>query len=238
MTGFYTGWGGSKASGLSVDPLGVEGWFLDLFFSVTMLEPVSELEQMAASASSLNMPWPPSAVGRWNSWEDERKVNGPEGMSLFSATKTLPHFVVAGAVSAVRNRLLEIALELQKADDAAGEKNGPTITEPQLGASITQFITNIYGTAPVAIGPGVTQTTTIDVGDLGGLLNAVRAAGLEDPAALGELAAAAGDEDKPSKLRAFLDKVGSDAYTFVTGVGGQVAKDLLTPMIEQYLGVK
>lgn len=234
----YSGPGGSGLKNVSLGEQGVEEWFVNLFFRVTFFQSTAVLEDMLRAGQSGGIAWPPKALGLWNDWADKGEVPTFAYMALLDARQQISGPVIRGVIDSVRNSLLRFSLELQSADEGAGEKGGPTVAEPEVGQSVTQFITNIYGAAPVAIGPGATQTTTINVGDLGGLLNAARAAGLEDPSALGELTAAAGDVDKPSKLHAFLDRVGSGAYTFVTGVGGQVAKDVLTPMIEQYLGVK
>lgn len=161
-----------------------------------------------------------------------------QDMNLFAAYKSVPRTVVSGILSAVRNRLLELALDLKANDPAAGETDGPTIAEPRVSEPVTQFITNIYGTSPVAVGPGVIQNTTINVEDLGALLNAAQSSGVTDPDALAELATAATSDDKQKKLHSFLRKIGDGTFKLAGNVTSAVAVAGLTPLIQQFLGVK
>jgi hypothetical protein len=215
-------------------------------FEVELRQPLAQIEEMAGSKGENVVLWTPSLVSEWNRLEERGEVMGLEDHSLLSARRLIPRRLLVGAIDAVKNALQAFALELQDADDPKlgedggpklGEPGGPTVEDAAVRQSVVHITNNIFGAgASLAMAPGVTQNMTVVMGDLDSLLNAAKGAGLTDPEALAELKTAAASEDKPSKLRAFVDKAASGAYSLTTGIGTQVAKDVLTPMIEQFLG--
>lgn len=238
VKGTYMGYG-RQYNNIGLDPFGVEDWFVDVFFKVAFREPIAELERMAEGDGALAVSWPSSAIGTWNEWEEERKVSGVEDASLFAATRTVPKTVARGSVSAARNRLLEMALDLQKSSPDAGEKDGPTIEDTEVRQTVFHVINNIFGQGTnLAIGNGITLSSAINVGDLNALLTAARQVGLEDPDALGELQEAASSGDRPGRLKAFITKLSNGGFKTAGDVATKVTATALTALIEQYLGAK
>ena len=83
-------------------------------FNFWFRQPVAEIEDMTRS-DSINFPWPPDAVLYYNyslrSGRIKRIVR--EDMSLATATRPVARQYFAAIVDAVRNRVLDLCLELE-----------------------------------------------------------------------------------------------------------------------------
>jgi hypothetical protein len=234
----WAGYMGTSATTTLTPPDMPEEWFSP-WFKVAFRQSVSELESYVGTEGELTLPWPGAVVGRWNALAEKERAIHISGMSLFAADMRIPKQALVGVLDAVRTEVLNLAIDLQTADDAAGEAGGPTIEDPKVGEVVTQFVTNMYGgTATIAQGSHIEQSVTVVAGDVGTLTQAAKSIGLEGEALTEYIEAvlAAKDDPKTSKLRTFLDKVRSGAVNVAGGVASEIATDQLMEWAIIFLG--
>ncbi|WP_419707980.1 hypothetical protein [Promicromonospora sp. NFX87] len=211
-----------------------KAWFL-----LPFRQPVSELERLAASDQEIGEPWPAQLVLLWNSLAAEGKAAHVEGTSLFSARIMVQKASIVGVLDAIRTEVMKLALDLQDAAASAGEPGGPTVEDAGVQSVITTFHNHIYGGSPtIAQGANVTQTVTVNAGDLASLSKAAQDLGLgnEDLSAYVAAVLAAREEPSKGKLVAFVDKVRSGAVTLAGGVAGNIAAEQLMEWAAAFLG--
>ena len=140
----------------------------------------------------------------------------------------------------MRTKALELALDLQSANPAAGEINGPTVSDPGVNTAVTTNTFYIHGSGTnVALGTGITQASTVSKGDLAGLANALSEL-IKDQQTVGEVLAMVTsdetDKQKRSKLRAIGDAVRAGSFAIGTGATADVAADRIIDLAHQFLG--
>lgn len=122
-----------------------------------------------------------------------------EGRTLMAAHMELPRSAVVGVLDAIRNRVLQFALEIEEQAPDVGEAK-PGAASPIPAEQVTQiFTTTIMGAANVAVGgQNVSQTAQVVVGDLESLRKYL--AGLGVPSQdVSQLEAALKQDGPPNK---------------------------------------
>lgn len=212
----------------------------DRLFEVGFREPIAELEALTEgdSDAALTFPWPAAAHTRWNDLIREGRAAHVQGMALFAAQTIVPRQAMVGVLDAVRTEILQLALDLQDADDSAGEPGGPTVEDPRVEQVVNHFITNVFGGSPtVAQGVSVEQTV-VHIGDVASLTRAALALGVtgDDLTDYVDAALAARDDPDQSKLRRFAEKVRTGAVALAAGVGTNLAAEQLLSWAAAFLG--
>ncbi|UKA52229.1 hypothetical protein LFT48_22000 (plasmid) [Arthrobacter sp. FW305-123] len=126
-------------------------------FNYSYSEPIDELEALTDGGERF---WPLPLVQRLRVLAKERKVPLVEDCQIYSVKQILTSVQIKGVISAIRNRALMMALDLQQTFPSAGERNGPTVEDEEVREAVTH-IYNTYingGTNAVAMGEGNTQT--------------------------------------------------------------------------------
>lgn len=208
-------------------------------FEVSFAEPLAVLEGYAASDNGIVYPWDPLAIGLYNGWIQEGRVPFIEGWGVFSAQRSVSQGTFQGIVDVVRTRALELALDLQAEYPDAGEKDGPTVDNPDVRAAVTTIVNNIYGPVTgLAQGHNVTQKVRVNAGDLGGALDSARRflddQGLEQLRAV--LVHDGDNEEKRSRVGKFVDAVKSGSVTLAAGVTTDLAAAGLLEVATQFFG--
>lgn len=206
-------------------------------FQVTFRDPLATLEALSAEDGKHELAWDPWQVITYDQLAKSGKVPHPDGFNLWSAGQGIPRAALRGIIDTVRNKLLDMALELESAAPEAGSRGGPTVAEEPVAKAVSQIVVNIYGAgASVAVGGEVHQT--VNQGDLEGLLGAARNLGL-DNIALGDLeeAVTSDEQERPSKVKAMVTKVASGGYRLAGTVAAGAAGDLLAGLVSSYLGM-
>ncbi|OWK18278.1 hypothetical protein AJ88_03515 [Mesorhizobium amorphae CCBAU 01583] len=149
---------------------------------------------------------------------------------------------------AVRSRVLELTLELEKRVPLAGEVSlTKAIPQgPESGAAVTQiFNQTVYGNVThVTAMNGAQVTLSITAGDIGSMTNALVKAGLpqEEAEEFSEIVAAEPPKslDKPlgNKALAWIKKNGSKAASGAWKIGSNVLTDVLTEAAMKFAGLK
>lgn len=235
-TAHWTGFGGSSASThLRVSDAPPE--FARLF-EVSVNQPVSELESLAASESGMGIPWPAVAVGRWNSLIKEERALHVAGMYLFSMQTEVPKQLLVSVLDEVRTEVLNLALDLESAGAQTGEVGGPTIDDPPVQSAVTTFVTNVYGPGAAITQAGWVNELTVNVGDVDSLTRAARALGLDekDVEAYVEAVVAARDDLERGRLSKFLAAVKAGTLKLAGGIASNIAADQLLKFAMSFLG--
>ncbi|MFJ2504075.1 hypothetical protein [Microbacterium sp. NPDC087592] len=211
----------------------------DGLFEMRFKDPLAALEGFAGSENGIAVPWDPAIIGHYNRWIDEGLVPFIEHWGVYSAQKVFPQGALRGIIDVVRTKALELALDLQEEFPDAGEKDGPTVDDPAVEATVTTIVNNIYGSVTgLAQGHNVTQKVRIATGDLRGALESARR--FLDDQGIEQLRAVLGlvgdDEDKRSRIGKFLGAVKSGSVTLATGVTTDLAAAGLMEIATQFFG--
>ncbi|MCI1018331.1 hypothetical protein HWD99_06835 [Microbacterium sp. C5A9] len=208
-------------------------------FEVSFTEPLAVLEGYAKSGDGIVYPWDPLAIGLYNGWIRDGRVPFIEDWGVFSAQRSVSQRTFQGLVDVVRTRALELALDLQAEFPNAGEKDGPTVDNPAVEATVMTIVNNIYGPLNgLAQGNNFTQKVRVVTGDLVGALDSARRfldegelVGLESV-----LAGVGDDDDKRGRLAKFLDAIKAGSITLATGVTTDLAAAGLLEIATQFFG--
>ncbi|MFJ3473387.1 hypothetical protein ACIPJ1_10665 [Microbacterium maritypicum] len=208
-------------------------------FEVSFLEPVAALESFATSDAGIVFPWDPTAIGLYNGWIRDGRIPFIQGWGVFSAERSVSQATLRGVVDVVRTKALELALDLQAEFPDAGEKDGPTVDNPAVEATVTNIVNNIYGPVTgLTQGHIVKQKVTVEAGDLDGAIeNARQFLGADGLAQLSAVLETGGsDDDKRGRLKRLVDAVKSGSVALATGVTTDVAANALTEITMQFFG--
>lgn len=212
----------------------------DALFRINMNQSLAELEEFmnAPDDKELGYPWDQMQVLIYNKWVKEGKAPGLMYASVLEANRLISKGMLRGVIDAVRNTALNFALELQSADPNAGTVGGPTVADAAVGGSVRSVTYNIFGDgAQVAMGNHIAQHSTVQKGDLAGLLKAVAEVGLlrEGSNELAKILLGE-EQDRSSRIKGFLRGIGSGAIAVATGATGQLVADAVEPLVQAYLG--
>lgn len=213
-------------------------------FKMWLLAGLAEIEQMAAQ-EVMRFTWPSDALRyyNWGIGSGEIKPTVQEGMALVGAVRPLPRQVFVGVVDAVRNRVLDLALELEAAAPHAGEPSAPEEVR-----EAAQKVINNFNFAPnsfasnsnFAIGSShVTQTVEMpQARDEPGLIRYLAAAGI-DPLSLIRLQEALA-EDRAEAGGTEPTQPGSRVLAWIrsttAAIGTEVGTGVVSAAITAYFG--
>lgn len=198
-------------------------------FNLTLAQGIAEIEDFA-QGDHVNMTWPADAI-RYYNWainngQIQRAVS--EDMSLTAVTRPVPRSVFVGVIDAVRNRVLDLALELDRVAPQAGQPDATSQARQEAASVINNY--NFGSASNVAIGSQhVAQTVSLPaLGDRAGLLQYLGAAGVE-PHLLVDLGEAI-DADA-SEGNVLTEDFGPRVKIWLQGVSTQVGTGVATSLI-------
>ena len=215
-------------------------------FQVWIMNPVAELAELA-KRDFTRTGWSADVVRAYNTAAQDGKIQGlsagPFTPILVSASRSIPAHVLIGVLDAVRSRILNLALGLEKVSPEIGQ---PGLAEETNAAA--EQVVNVYFHGPVANaaigGTNISQTVTVNVpgrGDEAGLLRYLAAAGVQ-PGQLVDLQRALADDRTDAggaqpatpgrRVRAWAAGLGTDLAA--NAAGGLLAGGL-APLIAHAL---
>jgi hypothetical protein len=170
-------------------------------FEVAFTDPITALEQLAQAntdeGGNLQNPWPGDMIAYVNNLTHTGKTRLLDGYGLIHAYRPVSPAQIAAVVDAVRTRVLNLALDLEKVAPTAGDPgDGTSLNKEQVQTIVTN---NIYGDGNnLSVGsPGSVQSSNIvKKGDLAGLRTAIAATGLQEEEVAAVLAAVQADESE------------------------------------------
>lgn len=144
VTGTWRGRGSQRVEQLST--AGIPKNFLDAHFSASFTHSISEMESIAAASEDPVINWDPYTVEQYVRFVDS-KIGGVsyQYMSLMRASLRIPRYMVIGALDAIRSRIVDLCLELEKSAPESGTLNGPTRADSGVRDAEAKFYFNIYG---------------------------------------------------------------------------------------------
>ncbi len=253
--GTFSGPFGSSVSDLPLPPSAFpEAWRATRLFNISVVQPVAELQALAESGGVPRLPWPADVVGTVNALLEAGLMTLVPRHGLVQASLPVPLPLVHGVLDAVRNRVLDLALGLERVTPDAGEAGASvdmaaasravhmtifggmqTITTGSAGRDLTQNV--VQGHSAPAVAPGDRQA----------LLTALRDAGLAESEVDAVDRALDEDEDEPDPddqpgqpgpaLRRHLSRWMLAGGSAVAAAGGTVTTTLVTGAITRYLGL-
>jgi len=202
-------------------------------FETDFREPVSSLQDMYEKADpdhQLSQPWSDDVVRMANGLMKLGKLHLYTDAWLVNAWRPISPGQLASVLDAVRNRVLDVALEIEKLNPSAGEPG------EALSVGALNIINNFIGGSPnVAQGSSVAMKVYVASGDLEALLEAIRAEGVDGSHVEALRTAIVEDqaEGQPGPGRRVLTWLANAAtQTGAAGAGG-----ILTSLILSYFGI-
>jgi hypothetical protein len=216
-------------------------------FKVSFLQPIIELEELVdrpPADTKLGSPWPADWVALINRGISDGNIQLVPMHRLSSAHRVVTSGQVRGVIDNVRTRVLNLALDLEKLEPNAGEPD----TKAPDQAAVTNVVNNIiYGSANLAIGStNFDQTTSALRGNLRGLLDAVKDAGLSQ-GEVDELGASIRDDEAEAgagllgepgpRVRDFLGRQALRAGGVAGKVGIGATGAVVAGLVKAYFGI-
>ncbi|MDD7961121.1 AbiTii domain-containing protein [Microbacterium thalli] len=209
---------------------------LEIMWTVSLREPLSEIQALGDLDSDPTREWPATLVQAY----EESGVFRMEFHSLFSAHNIITRQSLMGLLDVVRSKAMEFALELQTDYPDAGSPGGPTVaSDPELSTTVYNVTNNIFGDGTnVATGSQIDQRSRVEKGDREAFLHAVQALGVTAHEAL-EFVSAVQEEQSLNmpKVNGFLARVRSGAVALASGVATETAAAALIQLGGSFLGI-
>lgn len=218
VLGNFAGFGGSGARNMSLSRSPVPVDLRDRLFSTEIRESVAQMEALLATGeATFQIPWPQDVVAAFQG-------AFMQNMNLMGAHQVVPATAMAGALSGIRDRIVQFALEIEGLDPDAGEA-APGHAPIEQGQVTQIFNQTFYGdnTAFAAAGHTVHQTQTAIV-DISAVRQTTDAFGIHVDereqliVALGEDGGVAG-----VNTLAWIDRLKAGAIAVGSGVATQTA---------------
>lgn len=147
-------------------------------FNLWLTQPVAELQHLAESGETIMMTWPADGEVLFHLLHREGKIAMDlQGMQLAQVRCPVQVHHYIGALDAVRVRVLDLALDIERVAPNAGQADASASDRRRAEAAITY---HFHGTTSVAIGGDATQLVVglPQPGDRDGLLAYLGAAGV------------------------------------------------------------
>jgi hypothetical protein len=253
VIGEFSGPFGSKQA-LAIPQLGLPedmrgGWA----FQIAFMEPVAGLEKLTKAEANgergnLQIPWDADMVAYINYLSRRGEAHLLRDHGLVCAYRRVSTQQITAVLDAVRTRVLNLALDLEKVAPSAGDPGDDTsLNKEQVQTIVTN---NIYGDGNnLSVGsPGSVQSSNIvKKGDLASLRTAVAATGLpeEDVAAVLDAvqtdeseARAAGATPAPGqRTQSVLGRLALGAGNASGKVATSAAGGIVGGLVRSYFGI-
>lgn len=231
--------GGPFGSGIKNAPIPSANFPAEMrdshLFQIAFPQPIAELEDLADGDGVLTSPWDANTIGVVNALLQAGRLQLYEGMDLQQAWRQVSKPQIVGVLDAVRNRILDLALAIERDYPEAGEPEAPPIA-----ASDQQtIVTNIYGNASnVAVASSkVTQVVNIQPGDRTALLDYLRSLNVPE----GELDSLSNALDADGEVESQMGPETSGWFVRLMSKAGDLgigaAGGLIAEAILRYLGI-
>ena len=240
--GHFSGYGGGQLRNWQIAPAVLEAEHRHWATETPLAHSIGTYEDLSKNKpnATLESPWDPNLVLYY-------QTRLPiKGYFLTSAWQDISTSDIVGVLDKVRNRVLNMALEL-RSEIGKADADLEKIT-PQLKAKVEQtIVNNIYGGTVYVAGSGsVMNATTIGEqiivqGDWNQLASALNGVGINEPELkeLQEAIASDGDTklEESGKVMKWVKEKASKTVVGGFKVGMEVGKPLLTAYLMQHFGL-
>ncbi len=176
--GHFVGFMSAELRNVPIPSMSLPSDTRDALFTISLTRSIAEIETLAAQ-ESVNLGWSADAVQYYNHGIATGKVLRVvrEDMVLVTGSRPVSRQTFIGVLDAVRNRVLDLALELERVAPAAGEPDATAETRGQVASVVNNY--HFYGSSNVAISSSnVEQTITVQKGDEESLMRMLATAGV------------------------------------------------------------
>jgi len=235
--GHFSGPFGSGWNYLPIPPAVLEKEHQQFALRVPLFQAISAYEDMVSNSSnsgSITVQWPANLVLYYQS-----KIS--PGMSLIAAYQEISRGSLVEMLDAVRNRTLNMALELKT---ELGEVQDVSMVSGAHAVQIERVVvSNIGGNVYVSTGQSNMNATTIQqqsivAGDWEHLAKVLRNSGLSGPE-LDELSTAVKEDGRTmgTKVKGWIAKTAPKVLSGGVKIGAAIGQSLLTEYLKQYCGL-
>ncbi|MEV4620217.1 hypothetical protein AB0J74_16110 [Asanoa sp. NPDC049573] len=239
VLGHFVGMGNRQAQNVPIPPSTFPSDMRESsLFMLRIFHPVAQIADMA-ERDSVEFAWPADAMRYYNYGTATGIIHRvlQDDMALMTAHRPIMRQVWVGVLDAVRNRILDLALELERVAPEAGQGDATASAREKAAAVANTF--NFYGTSNVAVGStDFEQSVNVERGDERSLFEALRALGVMD-SAISELRAAlaadrseagtAPQREPGSRVRGWLAQAS-------TQFGSGAAANLVAEAVKAFFG--
>lgn len=215
------------------------------FFEISIVDPISAVEEFSKSKDALRAPWPADVVALANGLIQSGQLELYPRMGIQQAWRQISPTLFKAVLGSVKTRILDLALNLEKSSPMAGEVGNAGVGKD----SLARYVTNIFGgnnNVAVASSNFTQDFDLIPKGDEASLVGALADAGvdesdireLEDCLRLDRADAGGQDPNQPgSRVQGWLGRMSLSA----AGAGGKVATSaaggVVAALIKSYFGI-
>ena len=240
LLGDFTGPFGSGAKNIPLPAYLLREQHREWGQRVFLTQPIGTLQDIATKGdTTVSFPWPGDLVALY---QDTYVTQN--GMALVAAKQILAVSAIVGILDTVRNRTLNIALEI-KAELGTSYKDLHRAESPEIGAKIQHIVfQNTGGSTNVAFGNSNVDASgqvqnTITAGDRASLDRALLNAGLDkaDLESLTQSMKADGNK-LGARVMKWAKEKGAKTLSAGISVGQQVGTELLLKYLEMHFGIR
>lgn len=181
VLGHFVGIGGSEMRNVQIPPMSFPKDMRESgLFVLRLGQALAEVEQLATK-EFVNLAWPPDAVQYYNYGIHRGTIQRivRQDMVLASAHRPVGREIFVGVIDGVRNRVLDLALELEQVVPEAGQPNAPEETKGKATDVVNTF--NFFAPSNVAVSSSdFKQTIKVAAGDEQALMQALRSYGVAE----------------------------------------------------------
>lgn len=224
-----------------IDQMGIPEKLHTILFTIDLRQSIAELEAWIRCNETKGQHWSSHYIFLYRELAEKGEVPQIENLTLNNVYKEITMDKIQGAIDSVRTEALELALDLQDVNPAAGESNetSPTVENNKgIATVVNNFKITVFGDdANVSYGNSTTQTMLVSRGDVQSFVRALKALDI-DKKALEELTKAAetSDDERPSRIRQVLERIKSGVISIGTATTTKIATNQVEQLVQQFLG--
>ncbi|HEX4577126.1 MAG TPA: hypothetical protein VH117_07220 [Edaphobacter sp.] len=237
--GHFNGWGGSRLNHFPIPPAVLEEKHRQFATKVYLRQAVAAYEHLVKTAKSdgrITLEWPPNLVLHY-----QERIPLTQPMALVAAYQEIQKPTLVKLLDTVRNRVLNVALEIQSEVGERDEdlKQITPKAEEKIERYVSQqiFNGNVYVTTDQS--SMTIQQQNIATGDWKQLEQVLRRSGLSQPDLDDLSTAVTQDQNKiGSTVKGWIEKTGPKVLSGGIKMASSVGQAILTEYLKHYFGPK
>lgn len=236
--GHFSGWGGSQLNHFTIPPAVLDEKHRRFATTVHLAQAIAAYEDLVKSAKAngkITLHWPADLVLHY-----QERIPLSQPMAFVAAYQEIPKSALIELLDTVRNRVLNMALEIQS-EVGESDEDLKRLT-PNAEAKIEGFVNQQIFNGNVYIASGESSITiqqqSIAVGNWNQLEQALRSSGISQPEFERLADAMAQDGGKMgSTVLNWIKTAGPNILSGGVRIGANVGQVILTEFLKRYFGL-